>query len=159
MDDKSDQDYYGDYPDEVDPSHGEDFDVDLEVFYRLHQGERLDAEDRARFAAKIMRERQALKLTQTRLAELSGVPVRTIKGMEASAPTVPQLANLLKLWDGISTVKGAANPAPAVTADWPADPVQVLADVVGPMYAALTPQQQAAALRRIVLLLNEIKEN
>ncbi|WP_405159515.1 helix-turn-helix domain-containing protein [Nocardia sp. NBC_01499] len=159
MDDKSDRDYYSDCPDEVDPSHDEDFDVGTEVFYRLHQGERLDIEDRAQFAAKIMRERQALNLTQARLAELSGVPVRTIKGMEASTPTVPQLANLLKLWDGITTAKGAANPEPVVTADWPADPVQILADVIGPMYAALTPKQQAEALRRIVLLLNEIKEN
>ncbi|MFJ4656232.1 helix-turn-helix domain-containing protein [Nocardia sp. NPDC088792] len=137
-----------------------DTEHDEEVRWLLHRartGSRIDSSDRSALASIVIRDRRALGLTQVRLADLSGVPLRTIKHMEAGG--TPHIGTLLLLLDGIAAAAREAMPSPPVELD-PSDPVYLLANALGPMYAALPPHRQAEALRRMVLLLEEIsKEN
>ncbi|WP_327143017.1 helix-turn-helix domain-containing protein [Nocardia sp. NBC_01327] len=132
---------------------------DNEVRWLLHQarrGNRLDMADRMAVAGWVMADRKALGLTQARLSELSNVPVRTIKHMEAGG--VPQTSTLLALVDGITKAHEHATPAPSPDLEL-SDSMRMFIDTVGPMFEELSPQAQGQALRQFVLWLNEIKEN
>ncbi|MEV6905283.1 helix-turn-helix transcriptional regulator [Amycolatopsis sp. NPDC051372] len=132
---------------------------DNEVRWLLHQarrGNRLDMADRMAVAGWVMADRKALGLTQSRLCELSNVPVRTIKHMEAGG--VPQTSTLLALVDGITKAHEHATPVPSADPEL-SDSMRMFIDTVGPMFEELSPQAQGQALRQFVLWLNEIKEN
>ncbi|MFI5778267.1 helix-turn-helix domain-containing protein [Nocardia sp. NPDC051570] len=120
------------------------------LLYQLDRGERLDLADRRTLADKIRRDRKAAtpKLTQARLAELSGVALRAIKHMEAAGGT-PQTSTLLALTRGIR--KHHEEHARMAPEEGQPDPVQMFADVVIPMYRALTPRRRAEALRKVIM--------
>lgn len=138
---------------------GDSGEHDNDVRWLLHQarrGNRLDMADRMAVAGWVMADRKALGLTQLRLSELSRVPLRTIKHMEAGG--TPQTSTLLALVDGIVAAGEQTPPAPSPTRE-PDDAMRMFIDTVGPMFQELSPQAQGQALRQFVLWLNEIKEN
>ncbi|ATL64926.1 helix-turn-helix domain-containing protein [Nocardia terpenica] len=148
MNDNGDQDHYDSTHDELAAFY--DVNPDLRPGV-LEWGDLRKPEDRWAVATMITLERKARDVTQAKLAEVSGVSLRTIKYIDAGDGSPPKASTLAKLWDGLVEL---SMDSPRTDTG----PVQMLADVIGPMYQALTPQQQAEALRRIVLLLNEIKE-
>ncbi|KZM68423.1 helix-turn-helix domain-containing protein [Nocardia terpenica] len=128
---------------------------DDDIQWLLHQarrGNRLDLADRMAVAGWVMAGRKMLGLTQRRLGELSGVPLRTIKHMEAGG--VPQTSTMLALVDGIATAQEEMQPSPPQDRE-PSDAMQMFIETVGPMFQELSPQAQGQALRKFVLFLNE----
>ncbi|WP_194832637.1 hypothetical protein [Nocardia sp. XZ_19_369] len=123
-----------------------------ELLRHARRGNRLDMEDRRAVAGVVRGDRVELNLTQRRLSELSGVPLRTIKHMDAGG--VPQTATLLALADGIASARRELQPKPVVTRE-PGDPLQMFMETVGPMYLELSPQAQGQALRQFILWMNE----
>ncbi|MFC9994676.1 helix-turn-helix domain-containing protein [Nocardia sp. NPDC127526] len=120
-----------------------------------------DPFDRWAAATMISLERHERDVTQAQLAERSGVSLRTVKYAEAGEGSPPKASTLYKMWQALTSerVDPQVAAAHAVRDGIGAiNSMDVLTNVIGPMYTALTPQQQAEALRRIVLLLNEIKE-
>ncbi|WP_194816804.1 hypothetical protein [Nocardia sp. XZ_19_385] len=147
--------------DESDDDHDEvfyaaaDAEYEEDVRWLLHQarrGNRLDKADRMALTGLVMRDRKAFNVTQLRLSELSGVPLRTIKHMEAGG--VPQTSTLMALVDGIATARKELQPRLAQTRD-PGDPMQMFMETVGPMYQELSPQAQGQALRQFILWMND----
>ncbi|MEG8177028.1 helix-turn-helix transcriptional regulator [Nocardia terpenica] len=158
----------------VEEQGGRDHDS-VELDYATHKllstQERLSPVERELIADQIRRLRKGT-MTQARLSELSGVPLSTIKHLERGG--TPRTATLKALFEVIQQhrvgVTMTAHGARLTESGWAlndrmsdteqdAAQLRLLTDLIGPMYLELEPQDRAEALRRIVLLLNEIKEN
>lgn len=127
------------------------------LLFEIPRGRKLTTAARRELAYKAVRVRQALDLTQVRLAEISGVPLRTISHIEAGG--IPQTRTLVALAEALADEIRRQRPETSPPPPAPAAPpgaAQLLTDVAGPMFEALPPGQQAVAIRKIVLLLQEL---
>lgn len=86
------------------------------------------------FGQLVFRLREERKWTQKRLAEESGVPVRTIQDIEKDLRERPQRATLLKLRRALDIEGDAVRER----SDWP-DDVAAIVDIVGAWLMTLEP--------------------
>lgn len=89
------------------------------------------------FGEQVARLRDERKWSQQHLAEVSGVPKRTIQEIEAGRVTDPQRRNRLKLMQALD-IEGDAE---RERAEWP-NQVQAILDIVGAYLMTLTPAEQ-----------------
>lgn len=91
------------------------------------------------FGQLVFRLREERGWTQKRLAEESGVPVRTIQDIEKDLRDKPQRATLLKLRRALD-IEG--DPV-RERSEWP-DDVAAVVDIVGAYLMTLTPAERIA---------------
>jgi transcriptional regulator with XRE-family HTH domain len=103
----------------------------------LNRNERVDMNENETFGQQVFRLREERGWTQKRLAEESGVPVRTIQDIEKDLRDKPQRATLLKLRRALDLEGDAVRER----SEWP-DDVAAIVDIVGAYMMTLTPAER-----------------